>query len=59
MLKAIFSDQHNSDTCFLCDDGTCISPILPRYHYNWDKQYWYICDGFSHCKDGSDEKESE
>lgn len=54
-----YCDQHNSGACFLCDDGTCISPTLPRYHYNWGKQYWYICDGFSHCKDGSDEKEDK
>ncbi|VDI04223.1 Hypothetical predicted protein [Mytilus galloprovincialis] len=55
--KDEYCDSDDSDRCFLCEDGECISPTLPRYHYNWGKPFWYICDGFKHCKDGSDEQE--
>ncbi|XP_076470106.1 uncharacterized protein LOC143300375 [Babylonia areolata] len=43
-------------TCFLCRDGTCILPRLPRYDYKWGMWLWYLCDGVPHCPDGWDEQ---
>ncbi|KAL8564606.1 hypothetical protein ACOMHN_032162 [Nucella lapillus] len=42
--------------CFLCRDGTCILPRLPRYDYRWGVWLWYLCDGVPHCPDGWDEQ---
>ncbi|XP_070197000.1 uncharacterized protein [Littorina saxatilis] len=43
-------------TCFLCRDGTCISPRVPRYDWRWGVWLWYLCDGVPHCPDGWDEQ---
>ena len=44
------------EKCFLCADGTCISPSLPIYHPNYGKRYWWLCDNQAHCKDETDER---
>ncbi|XP_064599367.1 suppressor of tumorigenicity 14 protein-like [Liolophura sinensis] len=50
--------QTSSETepCFMCEDGSCINPVLPRYSLDWGKHLWYLCDEFSHCPDGTDER---
>ncbi|ESO82252.1 hypothetical protein LOTGIDRAFT_237075 [Lottia gigantea] len=48
--------QYEDNSCFYCFDGTCINPVLPRYHDNWGKELWYLCDEYQHCHDGTDER---
>ncbi|XP_046549518.1 uncharacterized protein LOC124259417 isoform X2 [Haliotis rubra] len=42
--------------CFLCSDGVCIRPQIPRYSLDYGKTLWYLCDGVRHCPDGTDER---
>ncbi|KAK3086330.1 hypothetical protein FSP39_016952 [Pinctada imbricata] len=42
--------------CFMCADGNCINPVQPIYSLDRDKPLNYICDGFRHCLDGTDER---
>ena len=49
-------DSILSEPCFRCGDGTCILPSLPRYHDDWGKPLWYLCDNVEHCTDGTDER---
>ncbi|XP_067652153.1 uncharacterized protein [Haliotis asinina] len=42
--------------CFLCSDGVCIRPQIPRYSLDYGKILWYLCDGVRHCSDGTDER---
>ncbi|CAG5126879.1 unnamed protein product [Candidula unifasciata] len=46
-----------AELCFRCGDGTCILPRLPRYDASYGRVLWYMCDGFSHCPDASDERQ--
>ncbi|XP_041376751.1 suppressor of tumorigenicity 14 protein homolog [Gigantopelta aegis] len=50
------SSLEDTTPCFRCKDGTCINPQLQRYHANWGVKLWYLCDGYSHCPDGTDER---
>ncbi|XP_048752348.1 low-density lipoprotein receptor 1-like [Ostrea edulis] len=42
--------------CFECADGRCINPVLPVYDEDFEKPLSFLCDGYRHCKDGTDER---
>ncbi|XP_062591862.1 uncharacterized protein LOC134253336 isoform X2 [Saccostrea cucullata] len=42
--------------CFECADGSCINPVLPVYDEDFEKPLSYLCDGYNHCLDGTDER---
>ncbi|XP_064641299.1 uncharacterized protein LOC135496094 isoform X2 [Lineus longissimus] len=48
--------DRKSPGCFLCEDGNCIGPKKPFYAFDADKPLWWLCDGYSHCNDGTDER---
>ena len=62
MNIAIFSVSNftelsqDTPSCFLCDDGACIEPTLPVYSIELGKKWWWLCDNYNHCKDGTDER---
>ncbi|XP_070574445.1 suppressor of tumorigenicity 14 protein-like [Ptychodera flava] len=45
----------SDETCLQCYDGTCIAPFLSPYDKNYGLDYWWFCDEYDHCKDGTDE----
>lgn len=42
---------------FTCKDGTLIAPKKHRFQENRDGHFWWLCDNFQHCQDGTDESE--
>ena len=49
------ADPQSSPVCFLCDNGKCIQPSLPVYNVERGMKWWWLCDGYKHCADGTDE----
>ena len=50
-----FSSTH-SESCFLCMDNSCIFPKQPISSMDHGKKWWWVCDNWSHCRDGTDER---
>lgn len=46
----------NKPACFECADGRCINPVLPVYDEDFEKPLSFLCDGYNHCADGTDER---
>lgn len=42
--------------CFECADGRCINPVLPVYDEDFERPLSFLCDGYNHCADGTDER---
>ncbi|XP_022343630.2 uncharacterized protein LOC111136804 [Crassostrea virginica] len=47
---------HGKPACFECADGHCINPVLPIYDEDFEKPLSFLCDGYNHCADGTDER---
>lgn len=56
----LFSPSSNGvpdkPACFECADGRCINPVLPVYDEDFEKPLSFLCDGYNHCADGTDER---
>lgn len=60
MYISVFSPSSNGvpdkPACFECADGRCINPVLPVYDEDFEKPLSFLCDGYNHCADGTDER---
>ncbi len=55
-FSIFLSGFDSSEPCLMCIDNNCISPKQSLYSVEYGKKWWWLCDQWNHCPDGTDER---